>query len=81
MDHRVRLPDEPARQDVRRLVQDAGQGPVAVVRDRTEKPAHRHDAVVPRARRAVPRQLAVGAGADHERLAGKGERLALRRAL
>jgi hypothetical protein len=36
---RVRLPDQPARQDVRRVVVEAGAVPKAGVRDRAEEPA------------------------------------------
>ena len=61
LDHRVRLPDEPARQGVRRLLGEAGALPDAGVRDRAQEPAHRHDALVPRPRRARPLGLAVGA--------------------
>ena len=52
VDHRVRLPDQPAGQALRRLVREAGAVPDAGVRDRPQEPAHRHDALVPRARRA-----------------------------
>ena len=37
---------------IRRLVLEAGAVPDAVVCDRAQEPAHRHDAVVPRPRRA-----------------------------
>ena len=58
--HRVRLPDEPAGQDVRRLVLEAGALPQAGVRDRAQEPERRHDAVVPAQGRADARGLAVG---------------------
>ena len=61
LDHRVRLPDEPARPALRRLVREAGCLPDAGVRDRAQEPAHRHDALVPAQGRAEPRGLAVGA--------------------
>ena len=60
LDHRVRLPDEPARPDLRRLVGEAGGLSDAGVRDRAEEPADRHDALVPAQGRAEPRRLAVG---------------------
>ena len=60
LDHRVRLPDESARPRLRRLLQAAGGVHEAGLRDGPQEPAHRHDALVPPARRAGPRRLAVG---------------------
>ena len=59
LDHRIRLPDEPARPDVRRLVGQAGQVPDAGVLDRTQKSEDHDDALVPAPRRRPPRRLAV----------------------
>ena len=61
LDHRVRLPDEPARPGVRRLLGEPGALPDAGVRDRPQEPAHRHDALVPAPGRARSRRLAVRA--------------------
>ena len=60
LDHRVRLPDQPARPDLRRLVEETGGLPHAGVRDRAQEPADRHDALVPAQGRAESRRLAVG---------------------
>ena len=59
LDHRVRLPDESARSQLRRLLGETGHVPVAGVRDRAREPADRHDDLVPRE----------GRGEDRERLA------------
>ena len=61
LDHRVRLPDEPARPRLRRHLREAGGVHARGVHDGAEEPAHRHDALVPAPRRAEPRRLAVGA--------------------
>ena len=59
--HRVRLPDEPARPDLRRLAREPGALSDPGLRDHEEEPAHRHDALVPAAGRA-PRAPARKAG-------------------
>src|SRR5262249_55182729 len=56
---RVRLPDEPARPALRRLVREAGALSQAGLRDRAEEPADPDDAVVPAPGRARARWLAV----------------------
>ena len=53
LDHRVRLPDEPARPDLRRLPRQAGQVPDAGLRDREEASPHRHVHLVPAPRRGA----------------------------
>ncbi len=52
LDHRVRLPDEPARPDLRRLVPEPVALPDAGLRDRQAESADRHVPLVPAARRA-----------------------------
>ena len=61
LDHRVRLPDEPTRPALRRLVRKAGELSQDRIRRRPRQSAHRHDDLVPdEGRGADPERLAVG---------------------
>ncbi len=61
LDHRVRLPDEPTRPALRRLVRKAGALSEDRIRRRPRQSAHRHDDLVPaEGRGADPQRLAVG---------------------
>ena len=58
---RVRVPDPPARPDLRRLLGTAGPLPRPGLRDRAAASPHRHAALVPGPRRGADRRLAVRA--------------------
>src|SRR5262249_59697737 len=60
LDHRVRLPDAPARPHLRRGLENPSKVPRPGVRDRAEEPAHPDDDLVPREGRVAAGRLAVG---------------------
>ena len=75
--HGVRLPDESARPDhLRSQLGEAGAVHEAGVRDGACEPADRHDALVPRTRRAEHRRLAVAPrpAGEEEALVGDAHR-------
>jgi len=64
VDHGVRLPDQPARQGLRRELEKTSRLPSPGIRDREGEPSHRPPDLVSAQGQPLSRQLAIGPDDD-----------------